>query len=1166
MVVSYIPSLLAVGVYSALLLYVASRRPSPPLWPVVLWAQLAGFAFCLGDVGSGLAQTESTHFLWLVLEYTGVYGLPLAWLQLSRAYSEVVGRPVESWLPLRVAAAISLTCWLGLVTNPLHGQFFEPHLHGRNEYHWWWWAGALWSYGLLIAILARYGSLILDPERSRSRARSAILFAAVLLPLLANLYYVLVADEALIDPTIAALGLAGLLILIGIHRLGLFEMPPVALRHVIERDADGVVLAETDGQIVYSNAAARALDTELPFRAGENLFETLSAALRDPRAPSSPLGRSQIATQLTRAEGDAPSLYCLSTDDRRWLRVAIATLQIDRRRRLLSCRLTEATELQQVREESAIRTAMLEGLLGSSKEGLIVLDANRVPLYANDEYLRLWNIEDAGLVLKGGDRHRQYLFSQLKEPALAAEMLEQINSQRDSAPQYDVELIDGRILQIWSHPISQGGEPAGRVWHLLDVTEARMHDEELRRLGDRLAAQQAALVHFTKRVAQFDEREVALLEIAEEAARVLDVERVSVWLFDSSKTRLRLESGSGTNPLWDEPQERKLLEAPSYFAALEENRVIAAADPSSLPAGVELFKRHLEPLGIQSFLDATVRFNGEVRGVVCHQSLTGTREWHPDEQAFAASVADAVALVLETQQRRQTQQALMDSEARYRDLVEKAPLGIVACNPDGELVAANHHVGELLGDDWLDEPRASLLRHRPLVTSGISAAIEKALEGGGNSVADYVLERTDGVEIDLRVHIAALLQGGEIKGAQAILEDVTERKRNEAALRHAQKLESIGVLAGGIAHDFNNLLVGVLGHTSLLLDVVPDDSPYRASLQAIEKSARSASDLTQRLLAYSGKSQYLAERFDLRSLAEEMDSLLRFSIGKNVTFELDLCDVPAGVEADRAQLRQLMLNLVTNASDAIGENEGTVRLTTDVRTLAESEVRTDLGKVEEGRYVVLAVSDDGCGMTEEIKAKIFDPFFTTKFTGRGLGMAAVLGIVQGHRGAARIDTAPSRGTTFTVFLPAVPEGEPLSTERESVPDLRTAPAVLVVDDDPTVREVACSILEMSGMEVATARDGIEAVEAFQQAPDRFSVVLLDMTMPRMNGAEALRELRKIRTGIAVVLSSGFAEDDVVQKLHGEPIQGFVQKPYSATTLASTVKRVAGRLEEHSKDR
>ncbi|MDP6637266.1 MAG: response regulator [Phycisphaerae bacterium] len=404
--------------------------------------------------------------------------------------------------------------------------------------------------------------------------------------------------------------------------------------------------------------------------------------------------------------------------------------------------------------------------------------------------------------------------------------------------------------------------------------------------------------------------------------------------------------------------------------------------------------------------------------------------------------------------------------------------------------------------------------------------------------------------------------------------DITDRKRAEAErlslerqVQHAQKLESLGVLAGGIAHDFNNLLMAILGNADLAMDELARHAPGRDNLKEIEKAAKRAAELSKQMLAYSGKGKFVVETIDLNEFVEEMAHLLEVSISKKVILKYNFADNLPVFGGDAAQIRQIIMNLITNASEAIGDKSGVIALSTGAtdcdRAYLDSidrTLRTGLDEpLPEGLYVYIEVSDTGCGMDDDTIKKIFDPFFTTKFTGRGLGMAAVLGIVRGHGGAISIYSEPGKGTAFKVLFPAgdPPAGDATVRELEQheTKAWRGSGTVLIVDDEETVCAVGKQMLIRMGFDVLVAADGQEAVEVFAAHADDIVCVLLDLTMPHMDGEQAFGELRRIKSDVAVILCSGYNEQDATQHFAGKGLAGFVQKPYSIIELRNKLIEV-----------
>jgi two-component system cell cycle sensor histidine kinase/response regulator CckA len=434
--------------------------------------------------------------------------------------------------------------------------------------------------------------------------------------------------------------------------------------------------------------------------------------------------------------------------------------------------------------------------------------------------------------------------------------------------------------------------------------------------------------------------------------------------------------------------------------------------------------------------------------------------------------------------------------------------------------------------------------------------ILEMLRAGEVQPFETTRRRKDGHLIDVHLTISALHDAdGRVRGASVIARDITETKRAEEQLRQVQKLESLGLIAGGVAHDFNNLLVGIMGNASMALEFLQPDDPNKSLMEQIVQASESAAHLTQQLLAYAGKGRFVSQRIDLSELVRKIGGLLQSSIPRNVTLRLDLtADLPP-VEADPTQLQQVVMNLLINGAEAIGDASGVVRVSTSYRSIGEMEVRQQFAaeEIAPGEYLALEVADNGCGMDDATRARIFDPFFTTKFTGRGLGLSAVMGIVRSHRGALQVTTAPGKGSTFLVVLPACDGNTHVAAPLAIPEELRGSGTILVVDDEEVVRSTARNSLARFGYTVLTARDGQEGVDLFARQRSEIALVLLDMTMPVMSGTEAFRRIRQIQPDACVVVSSGFDEQEATRRFTAEGIAAFIQKPYTARALAKTVK-------------
>ena len=535
-------------------------------------------------------------------------------------------------------------------------------------------------------------------------------------------------------------------------------------------------------------------------------------------------------------------------------------------------------------------------------------------------------------------------------------------------------------------------------------------------------------------------------------------------------------------------------------------------------------------------------------------------------QLRASPLSDGRMLVslLDVSLRTGEERALEESEQRYRALVETVPLGIAVhsagridyVNPFGMKLFGATAEDQILGDTVI---RFVHPDSRAVVAQRMRSIYEK---GGTAAMIEERLLRLDGTAFDADV-IATMVDFAGRPASLVLFSDVTERRRIDAErrvleeqIRHSQKMESLGILAGGVAHDFNNLLVAILGRAELARTDAPSDNPVHEHLVGIEAAARQAADLAHQMLAYAGQGSFTVAPIDLRETVLQTQRLLEATVSRRSALAFDLGEEPTVVEADATQIRQVLMNLVTNAVEALGDQHGTITVRTGRATCSARELRRLFAHdtVGPGPYAFLEVEDTGEGMDLATRQRMFEPFYSTKFTGRGLGLAAVLGIVRGHRGAIAVDSHRGSGTRIRVLLPLTSRRAVLPTAGpDDAAGWRATGTVLVVDDDPFVEEVARVMLTRMGLEVVSACDGVEALQRFGAAPDRFDLVLLDLTMPRLDGPETLVRLRGIRPDVCVLLSSGFGEEDVSRRLEGAQVAGFVAKPYTYDGLARAVR-------------
>ncbi len=523
-------------------------------------------------------------------------------------------------------------------------------------------------------------------------------------------------------------------------------------------------------------------------------------------------------------------------------------------------------------------------------------------------------------------------------------------------------------------------------------------------------------------------------------------------------------------------------------------------------------------------------------------------------------------------ERRRTRIALRANEERFSQLARNIPCVIYRCHSssDHEMVYVNDRIEQLTGRSKTEFLTGKLKLAELVHSDDLGEMHAEILCSVAEKRAYHLLYRLRHASGEWRwVEENGLAVGEEATMLDGFILDITERvraeqrhRRLEEKVQHAQRLESLGVLAGGIAHDFNNLLVGILGNAALAAEELPRGSQLRPYLDGIDSAARRAAELSGQMLAYSGKGRFVVEPFAFNELVESIIESMDDSTLEAVSLDIEFDATLPRVEGDMAQIRQVMRNLLSNACDAAGEQGGVITIRTSAREVDDSLFTTDFFgiSITPGSYACIEVRDTGCGMNETVLRRLFDPFFTTKSVGRGLGMAAVLGIVRGHHGFIQLESAEGVGSTFCVMLPVSGASE-VVVALDALPpaDPQFRGKVLVVDDEEDVRVVAEKILAMEGYEVVLAEDGDEAVRLYQESAGGVDVVLLDLTMPRQSGEDTFRQLRAIDSNLAVVISSGYSEHEVVSRFAGLGLAGFVQKPYMPSELASAVERAQAEL-------
>jgi PAS domain S-box-containing protein len=505
-------------------------------------------------------------------------------------------------------------------------------------------------------------------------------------------------------------------------------------------------------------------------------------------------------------------------------------------------------------------------------------------------------------------------------------------------------------------------------------------------------------------------------------------------------------------------------------------------------------------------------------------------------------------------QRKRAEVALRESEERFRNLANTAPVMIVASGPDGKATFFNRvwldftgrTMEQELGYGWAEGVHPDDL-------DDCLSSYASSFEGRRNCHIEYRLRRTDGEYRSVVCNgVPRFGPDGVFAGYIASCIDITDAKRAQEEALARQKLESVGQLARGIAHDFNNLLGGILATTELALADRAEGSFPEEELLTMRTAAIRGGEIVRQLMTYGGKESSAFEPIDLSLLVHEILQLLKVSISKYAILETDLGEGLPAVHGNPAQIRQVVMNLVTNASEAIGDRAGVIRVTTArVRVDPDAHV-TGAADLSPGNYQKLEISDTGSGMTSEVQTRIFDPFFTTKSTGRGLGLAAVQGVVRSHFGAIKVVSSLGQGTRFEVLLPCTDQ------QAQLIPDIVAQPSaseaariigtVLVVEDEDTLRLAVSRMLRKKGVSVIEARDGSAAVELFRANEPDIALVLLDVTLPRMSGLEVFAELRRIRPDIKVIITTAYSQETTVPTIGDQQSWAFIRKPYQLNDL------------------
>lgn len=649
-----------------------------------------------------------------------------------------------------------------------------------------------------------------------------------------------------------------------------------------------------------------------------------------------------------------------------------------------------------------------------------------------------------------------------------------------------------------------------------------------------------------------------LEQIAELAACIFEAPLACVSLVDSRRVFLKAAHGVEAGDIGNEPgmcvttvetnaprQVVDLLEDPLACV----HPLVAGAPNVRFYAGTPLRSRDGFAIGTLCVLDQRTRELSEMQ-MDCLETLGNLvmeRLEHHRREAERAAQARAVD--------------------RYGPFVRLgsnlAPVGVLELDLDGTVIRLSssaedatglqpgQHLSEMSVSDETDRSRLRDLvqRHGSEVSTGATFGTSYTNAPGSTMLLQAEPDRdADGVIVGFTATVR------ELSGIAELGEQVLE----------AQKLESLGALAGGIAHDFNNVLAAIMGHTSLAMNASGGDPVVARHLGNVDRATERASNLCDQLLAYSGGGQFTVSTFDLSKLVADMRELLEVSLSKKTTIELRSADGPAVLEGNPTQIRQVIMNVLMNAAEAIGDEPGSIVVTTGSRRVSREELEAMFfgDALEPGDYVHLDVTDDGEGMDPSLGARIFDPLFSTKHTGHGLGMAAVGGIMRVHRGAIEIDTEPGRGTTVRILLPAgsgVADITKLPDEITLVESNRTG-TILVVEDEDALRDVLHEALVDAGYRTICVADGAEAIEAIERDGTHITAAVIDMMLPNVDGAELYNHLVDAHPSVGVILTSGYNEREATRRITETGRAQFVKKPYRPSELVTMLDEMLAQPE------
>ncbi len=714
--------------------------------------------------------------------------------------------------------------------------------------------------------------------------------------------------------------------------------------------------------------------------------------------------------------------------------------------------------------------------------------------------------------------------------------------------QYTAQRKDGGTFPALVHTIvvNKDGRPCGVQGYLIDISERVRTENALRR---RVALEQLIMRASTRLVAELapGELDARIDDALAEIGRFLNVDRSYVFLFSPDGAFMDNTHewvGDGVSVERSNLQHLPVQTSfPWFVSELRRRLVVPVPLVAELPPEADAEKAEFEREGIHSLICVAMIHAGTVGGFLGLDSVRGQRDWSDDEISLLRVMGE---ILMGAIARQRAERALQESERKYKTLVETTATGFVIMDGQGCVIDANAEYVRMSGYGTLEEIRGRSVAEWTAVHDRArnTEAVVNCMRCGFVRDLQIDYAHADGTMVPALINATVTEVEGEPR-IISLVRDMSDRKRLEAELLRSEKLRSVGVLAGGIAHDFNNILTAILGNISLLQASFAADDAASEHLDEVEKASQRARELTRQLLTFSRGGDPVRKPFHPEPLIHESATLaLR---GRASACEFKIASDLALVDGDEGQIGQVIRNLVINASQAMNGG-GTVRVSAEMRDIRNEEKHG----LRTGRYVVLAIADNGGGIPEEHRLRIFDPYFTTKRDGRGLGLAVSHSVVSNHRGAIAVDSHVGHGSVFTVYLPAA-EGDAALPRVDTAEIVRGHGRVLIMDDEESVRQIAGKIVEALGYEADFARDGREAIDSWREARAEgrpFDVAIMDLTVPGgMGGREAMGALLALDPEAKAVVSSGYCQDPVMANYRDYGFRDVLAKPYSVLDVS-----------------